>query len=244
VPTLDGEKETNNYQEARRFWIAPFVVYYFWKFYTTNFEFATAYVFLWFVSGAVLAFLWYWLTSKGRGQQKWALLDWLGAACLGACLLLLTSSFLQSYGKSQLNRMEITSSVETPQMPPSTHEIPITPASPLTESKKEMPQQLTSSRDIALIQTMLLRLDLQPGVVDGVMGSQTRSAIMRFERMSGLPETGIANTLLLTSLNREINKRGLVLQFSGSQKHPGCEIKGVMTDDDYRACGTNPPHQY
>lgn len=49
-------------------------------------------------------------------------------------------------------------------------------------------------RDVFETQVALARQAISPGSLDGVIGSQTRAAILAFERKAGLPETADLNT--------------------------------------------------
>ncbi|MCX8089368.1 MAG: L,D-transpeptidase [Verrucomicrobiae bacterium] len=59
------------------------------------------------------------------------------------------------------------------------------PASPAAHGM-EFPRP---PRDVLEVQVALARRAISPGVVDGVMGPQTRAALLAFQRYSGLPET-------------------------------------------------------
>jgi lipoprotein-anchoring transpeptidase ErfK/SrfK len=63
--------------------------------------------------------------------------------------------------------------------------VPAQPVPPIA-SAGELPRP---PRDVLEAQIALARLALSPGVVDGVMGPQTRAAILAFQRRAGLPET-------------------------------------------------------
>jgi lipoprotein-anchoring transpeptidase ErfK/SrfK len=58
--------------------------------------------------------------------------------------------------------------------------------SPVTRPADEYPRP---ARDVLEAQIALARLAISPGVVDGVMGPQTRAALLAFQRKFGLPET-------------------------------------------------------
>jgi hypothetical protein len=87
---------------------------------------------------------------------------------------------------------------------------PMTNAQPETSSverRQAAPdeRQVTSSRQstdttVRDIQRKLNELGYDSGVVDGLMGRRTRSAIMEFQRDSGLPVDGLATDALLRQL--------------------------------------------
>jgi len=57
-----------------------------------------------------------------------------------------------------------------------------------------------SAAEIGEIQTLLSRLDLDPGSHDGVLTSATTEAIRSYQEMAGLPADGAANKALLDEL--------------------------------------------
>jgi Putative peptidoglycan binding domain len=59
----------------------------------------------------------------------------------------------------------------------------------------------TSGSLVARVQRELSRDGYDPGPVDGVMGGQTRSAIIAFQRDNGMPVTGRIDSALLNELN-------------------------------------------
>ena len=44
--------------------------------------------------------------------------------------------------------------------------------------------------DVQLVQERLVELGFDPGVIDGVTGRRTRSAVLAFQEKHGLPQTG------------------------------------------------------
>lgn len=59
----------------------------------------------------------------------------------------------------------------------------------------------TSGSTVAAVQRKLAREGFDPGPIDGVLGSQTRSAIAAFQRDNGLASTGRINSALLDKLD-------------------------------------------
>lgn len=75
---------------------------------------------------------------------------------------------------------------KTPPTPsPRQRIVPPQPHAPTIE-----PAERPSPRMIAAAQVMLDRANLSPGVVDGILGSRTRSALRAWQEMQGLPATG------------------------------------------------------
>ncbi len=62
----------------------------------------------------------------------------------------------------------------------------------------------TSGSLVADVQRVLAREGYDPGPIDGVMGGQTRSAIMVFQRDNGLMVTGRIDSKLLDQLDLDI----------------------------------------
>ncbi len=58
------------------------------------------------------------------------------------------------------------------------------------------------SRTVAAVQTLLDRARYSPGVIDGMMGANTRRAIQAFQRSNGFPPTGQVDEDLLNRLQR------------------------------------------
>ncbi|MBV8735789.1 MAG: peptidoglycan-binding protein [Alphaproteobacteria bacterium] len=80
------------------------------------------------------------------------------------------------------------------------------------------------------IQFMLLRLGLDPGPIDGVVGRQTNGAVNEFQRQAGLPVTDLANTgtvsmAFLTRL-REQAERAIFSNQQAPQPSPGSTALG------------------
>ncbi len=69
------------------------------------------------------------------------------------------------------------------------------------------------------VQRTLSTLKYYSGTIDGVMGKQTRSAISRFQRANGLPETGMVDRKTLA----QMNKQGLAV----SHRHQGIRSSDV-----------------
>ncbi|HSV43077.1 MAG TPA: peptidoglycan-binding protein [Candidatus Bathyarchaeia archaeon] len=53
------------------------------------------------------------------------------------------------------------------------------------------------------VQRTLGALNYYSGVIDGIMGKQTRSAVMSFQRKNGLPETGRVDRKTLAQLHKQ-----------------------------------------
>lgn len=62
---------------------------------------------------------------------------------------------------------------------------------------------VTGEEPIRAAQTHLHTLGLEPGSIDGQLGSNTRRALRRFQAQQGLPETGELTDQLLAALARE-----------------------------------------
>ncbi|MBS0547826.1 MAG: peptidoglycan-binding protein [Proteobacteria bacterium] len=60
-----------------------------------------------------------------------------------------------------------------------------------------------SIEELRELQTLLTALGFSPGPVDGVLGSQTQAAILRYETARNLPQIGGADRALLEHLRQE-----------------------------------------
>jgi hypothetical protein len=83
---------------------------------------------------------------------------------------------------------------------------PSTPASSLTNSASATlvpDERALDTYQILEAQARLRDLNLNPGPLDGVIGSQTVAAVKRYEQMKGLPRTGKLDGDLLTRLRAD-----------------------------------------
>jgi len=67
---------------------------------------------------------------------------------------------------------------------------------------------LSRTERIAL-QTDLARLGLNPGMVDGILGSQTRNAVRAFQKSHGLVPDGYSSEQLLAQIEQQLGDNGL-----------------------------------
>lgn len=75
-------------------------------------------------------------------------------------------------------------------------------AVPLPEFQQSGPR----STDVLKVQILLDRAGHSPGVIDGIMGSNTARAIRAFARSNGLPETGEITAQLIKALETGTNE--------------------------------------
>jgi hypothetical protein len=78
---------------------------------------------------------------------------------------------------------------------------------PYKDARSTSDKMTSKNADIIReVQELLSRLKYDPGPIDGVMGSRTRSAIKDFERDHGYPETGQISEELLQSLKSTVTQ--------------------------------------
>ena len=68
--------------------------------------------------------------------------------------------------------------------------------------------KVTKVRNLLGAQKALRKLGHNPGYVDGVMGSLTRTAILAFQKKKGLPQTGQADGRLFAALGKALGRTG------------------------------------
>jgi Putative peptidoglycan binding domain/Transglycosylase SLT domain len=104
------------------------------------------------------------------------------------------------------------------------------------------------SNDTIILQTELVNLGFNSGIVDGVFGNQTKKAIQLFQKSKGLVADGIIGKKTLTALDFKyltpINANGYY-QLSWENKHPENAawsnyifdlIDGTLFDDKFSLC--------
>lgn len=69
------------------------------------------------------------------------------------------------------------------------------------ELNRSNPASNKKDVDIKTIQSLLIKAGYIPGKVDGIYGERTKSAIVRFQQVNGLPVTGIPSEELMLSLS-------------------------------------------
>lgn len=79
-------------------------------------------------------------------------------------------------------------------------------------------------------QKRLADLGYNPGPIDGDLGPRTIAAVKSFQRDIDIPIDGRIDFYLLKALAFTIDQSGST-----------CQFKGVMSDEDYRNCGLEPP---
>jgi lipoprotein-anchoring transpeptidase ErfK/SrfK len=82
-----------------------------------------------------------------------------------------------------------------PTIPPTTTAAPIAPAQPARPAPAPTPSEILAA------QIQLNRLGISSGSIDGRLGSQTAAAVKAFQRLRGLPETGVIDAETKTLLN-------------------------------------------
>ncbi len=93
------------------------------------------------------------------------------------------------------------------------------------------------SRDLVMaVQKRLVDLGFNPGPVDGVAGGKTRDAVRAFQRLAGLPLSGIISEGLIEDLNREMEEiRSASTRQQKASRQPTRLRASIPTDVDFGA---------
>ena len=91
------------------------------------------------------------------------------------------------------------------------------------------------SRDVVMaVQKRLNDLGFNPGPVDGVSGSKTRDAVRAFQRLAGLPVSGIVSEGLIQDLNSEMEEtRSATTRPQNAARQPTQLRASIPTDVDF-----------
>jgi hypothetical protein len=88
------------------------------------------------------------------------------------------------------------------------------------------------------IQQQLNRLGYDVGNPNGILDARTSTAIMTFQSTHKMVTDSHASKSLLATL---VKARSHAQETPEIVSNPKCTLKRGMSDDDYRACGINPP---
>jgi peptidoglycan hydrolase-like protein with peptidoglycan-binding domain len=180
-----------------------------------------------------------------RGQIGWSTRSLVIAGTAGAALGL---SVLGWFGVRSVDRRDTGTDVDAPATTSSSEASANTPeyTSPAPEQQQASPASTpdfpasstvppVSSEDVHLAQILLAALGYDPGVVDGVNGAATASAIRAFQYDEGLAETGTIDDALIAQLQSASQNR--------SQQSPDMTSGGVEQPASYADTGADAEYQ-
>ena len=106
------------------------------------------------------------------------------------------------------------------------------------------PPPAYTGEDVAKIQRLLTDLGYEPGPIDGLMGSRTRTAIKAWQRHAGMPETGQPTRDLRVQLERAFGPIGASETKSRFLHFGGVLLAGAMDRENLaRSMVTGKKHE-